>query len=123
MSGGATGTRHSGMVSVDDLEAGMLLAEDVRDQQGRLLMPAATELTDRHLRAFQLWGILGVKIRQPGEPDADAPLPVAPELQAAADAAVRVRMRHNDLADPVIAELFRLCVEREGQRLARSPRG
>lgn len=120
---GTSGARGAGLVAVDDLEAGMLLAEDVRDQQGRLLMPAATELTDRHLRAFQLWGILGVKIRRPGEEPEDAMLQVAPELRAQAEVNVRERLRHNDPADPVMAELQRICVEREGQRLARGSRG
>jgi hypothetical protein len=115
--------RASGLVAVDDLEAGMLLAEDVRDQQGRLLMPAATELTDRHLRAFQLWGILGVKIRRPGEEEAPQDVVVPPELRAEAELIVRERLRHNDASDPVIAELQRICVTRVGQKLVRGPRG
>jgi hypothetical protein len=108
---------------VDDLEAGMMLAEDVRDQQGRLLMPAATELTERHLRAFQLWGIMGVKIRRPGEEDDSAELAVPPALQAEAEEIVRERLRHNNAGHPVIIELQRLCVARVGQRLARGQRG
>lgn len=113
----------AGMVAVDDLEAGMLLAEDVRDQQGRLLMPAATELTERHLRAFQLWGILGVKIRRPGEVEEVGQVTVPPELRAEAEVLVRERLRHNDPSDPVIAELQRICVMRVGQKLARGQRG
>lgn len=112
-----------GIVAVDDLEAGMMLAEDVRDQQGRLLMPAATELTERHLRAFQLWGILGVKIRRPGEVEEPRELAVAPELLAEAEQIVRERLRHNNPSDPVIAELQRICVARVGQKLARGQRG
>lgn len=121
MSGAAGG--RSGLVSVDDLEAGMLLAEDVRDQQGRLLMPASTELTERHLRAFQLWGIMGVKIRRPGEEPETAERDVPPELLAEAEAIVQERLRHNNAADPVIAELRRICVARVGQKLARGQRG
>lgn len=119
----APGGRGAGLVAVDDLEAGMLLAEDVRDQQGRLLMPAATELTERHLRAFQLWGIMGVKIRRPGEEAEAGELQVPPELQAEAEAIVRDRLRHNNAAEPVIAELQRICVARVGQRLVRGQRG
>lgn len=115
--------RSPGLVAVDDLEAGMLLAEDVRDQQGRLLMPAATELTERHLRAFQLWGIVGVKIRRPGEDPDTAAVSVPPELQAEAETIVRGRLRHNNPSHPVIAELQRICVARVGQRLARGQHG
>jgi hypothetical protein len=113
----------SGLVAVDDLEAGMTLAEDVRDQQGRLLMPAATELTERHLRAFQLWGIPGVRIRRPGEEAETTEREVPPELLAEAEAIVQERLRHNNVSDPVIAELRRICVARVGQKLVRGQRG
>jgi hypothetical protein len=105
------------VVSVDDLEAGMLLADEVRDQQGRLLMPAGTELTDRHLRAFQLWGILNVRIRAgDAEPDPDD-IPLTPEQLARGEAVVRGRLRDDNATQPLMVELIRLCSEREGRRL------
>jgi hypothetical protein len=105
------------VVSVDDLEAGMLLAEEVRDQQGRLLIQAGTELTDRHLRAFQLWGILSVKVRAgDAEPDPDD-LPLSAEHLAAGEALVRGRLRDTEVSHPFMAELIRLCTEREARRL------
>jgi hypothetical protein len=109
-------------VAVDDLEPGMLLAEEVRDQQGRLLMPAGTELTDRHLRACQLWGILGVRIRSANaEPD-PADLPVSAELLAEAETLVRDRLRGHDAAHPLTAELIRICSLRTARRLAQERR-
>ena len=41
-------------VSLDDLKPGMTLAADLQEPGGRLLLPAATILTDRHLRYFQM---------------------------------------------------------------------
>lgn len=107
------------MVAVEALEVGMLLADEVRDQQGRLLMPAGTELTERHLRAFQLWGIMTVRIRagdgaEPAEP------PLTPGQLAAGRAVVLGRLRQRDRSHPFLAELVERCAEREARRLARS---
>ena len=94
----------------------MVLAEDVHDQQGRLLLPSGSELTERHLRAFQMWGILTVKVRGAGEEPSE-PV-ISPEILAEAEARVRQRMHNNDLALPVIAEILRFAVQREARLLA-----
>jgi hypothetical protein len=97
----------------------MVLADEVRDQQGRLLMPAGTELTARHLRAFQLWGILGVRIQAGDQAQAPAEPPLSPEQLAQGRAAVLGRLRESDPADPLIAELVQFCAAREARRLSR----
>lgn len=104
-------------ISVDDLEVGMALAEDVHDQLGRLLLPSGTTLTERHLRAFQMWGILTVKVRGIGEAEAPEPV-ISPEIIAQAEALVLERMRHQDLTSPVIQEIIRFTVQREARRIA-----
>jgi hypothetical protein len=114
----AVAGRGTPQVSVDDLEPGMLLAEEVRDQQGRLLMPAGTELTERHLRAFQLWGILSVRIRAADAAPDPAAVPLSPEQLAEGEALVLARLRETDPAHPLIVELVRWCAEREARRLA-----
>ena len=114
----AAAARGTPQVSVDALEPGMLLAEEVRDQQGRLLMPAGTELTERHLRAFQLWGIFNVRIRSADGESDPAEIPVTPAELAEGEALVLARLRDTDPAHPLIAELVRLCAEREARRLA-----
>jgi hypothetical protein len=107
------------MVSVDDLEAGMVLADEIRDQQGRLLMPAGTELTARHLRAFQLWGIFSVRITSGDGGGEPAEPPLTPEQLEAGRAVVVGRLRDTDPVHPFIAELVQLCTVREARRLAR----
>lgn len=110
---------HGVPTPVDDLVAGMVIAEEVRDQQGRLLMPAGTALTDRHLRAFSLWGIMTIRVRgEGGADDAEAPLELTPEQVAEAEAIVRARFPVADLDHPFVAELLRLAALREARRLA-----
>ncbi|HTS87527.1 MAG TPA: hypothetical protein VMG41_03470 [Gemmatimonadales bacterium] len=105
------------LVGVDALHAGMVLAENVHDAQGRLLIPEGTELTDRHLRAFQLWGIPGVRVRQSDFEQTPVRAP-SPECLRQAEAAVRARFGAADLSHPMLSELFRICVQREATRLA-----
>lgn len=47
-----------------DLSVRMVTAEDVHDRNGRLLLNTETELTEKHLRVFKLWGIIDVAIHQ-----------------------------------------------------------
>ena len=108
-------------VSVDDLEPGMVLGEDVHDAQGRLLMPKGTVLTERHLRAFQLWGILSVLVLGP-EGEEPPPAPISPELLARAEELVRRRFRNNDPTHPLIAALIAACTLREARRIADAAR-
>ena len=92
----------------------MVLGEDVHDTQGRLLIPAGTELTARHLRAFQLYGRISVRIRgADAEPE---PSPISPEELAAAEARILPRFRHNALSHPVVAALLRWCVTAEARQ-------
>jgi hypothetical protein len=120
----SSATAGAPLVNVDDLEVGMVLADEVRDQQGRLLMPAGTELTARHLRAFRLWGILGVRIQAKDQAPVPVEPPLSPEQLEQGRAAVLDRLRETDPAHPLIAELVQYCAVREARRLFQeAPRG
>lgn len=106
------------LLAVDDLHPGIAVVEDVYDPQGRLLMSAGTELTERHLRACQLWGITRVRVRAEGlPPETEAGGPT-PEQIAQAELETRARFRNTDPAHPLVVELFRLGVIRAADRLA-----
>lgn len=111
------------LIPAEDLAPGMVLAEEVRDQQGRLLMPAGTELTERHLRAFQLWGIRSVRVFGAGGSQGDPVPELTPAQLAEGEAIVRARFQLHDLRHPLIAELLRLAGRREAVRLAAEARG
>jgi hypothetical protein len=106
-------------VSFDDLKAGMTLAEDLQEPGGRLLLPAATVLTDRHLRYFQMWGIGEAEIEgdAPQAGPSDAQLG-DPALIAEAETRMTSLFRHADITHPVDSQVFRHCVTREVRRLA-----
>ena len=106
-------------VSLEDLKTGMTLAADLLEPGGRLLLPAATVLTDRHLRYFQMWGVGGAEIEgdeaQNGAGESEA---ADPALVAEAEARMASLFRHTDTSHPVVSQVLRHCVAREVRRLA-----
>lgn len=106
-------------VSLDDLKAGMTLAADLQEPGGRLLLPANTVITDRHLRYFQMWGVTDAEIEgdQP-QSGANEANPADPALVAEAEARVASLFRHTDTTHPVVAQVVTHCIAREVRRLA-----
>ena len=97
-------------VNIDNLEAGMVLADDVRDRNGRLLLAKGATIETRHLLIFRTWGVVAAAIEGEEGPSAD-PLPAGisqMELERAREALL-ARYRHVDLNQPVMSELLRLA--------------
>ncbi len=106
-------------VSLDEITAGMTLASDLQEPGGRLLLPASTVLTDRHLRYFQMWGIQEADIEgEPARPDPDHAEAADPVLVAEAEARIASLFRHTDTSHPVVSQVLHHCVRREVRRLA-----
>jgi len=49
-------------VLISELKIGMTLAEDVRNNMGRLLLIKNSKLTEKHIRILKIWGINQIKI-------------------------------------------------------------
>lgn len=94
----------------------MTLKADVCDRSGRLLLPAGAELSGKHLKVFQTWGVSEADIVIDGDEDAEiTPSPATgdPEVIAAAQEEVERLFVHNDPGHPLIKELIRICVSRK----------
>lgn len=104
-----------GIIPTADLTQGMVLAADVHDRSGRLLLGSGTELTVKHIHVFRTWGIIEVKIDGIDE-DAGGPVfpaEVSPDQVKEAEAAIAPRFRHADLTHPVVKELYNLCIQQK----------
>jgi hypothetical protein len=103
------------IVSTENLIPGMLLAADVRDRNGRLLLKAGAELTDKHLYILRTWGIVEAEVVNADENQQASAGAVAmdPELWAGILAEITPLFRHTDLSHPAIKELMRIRVIRE----------
>lgn len=82
-------------IAVDQVQAGMVLAAEVQDRRGRLLIPSGRELDSKHVQALKMWGITRVEI-QGDDPAAEGAQLVSPEMLEAARAILDDRLRNLD---------------------------
>jgi hypothetical protein len=102
-----------GMINLDDVQPGMVLAQDVKDRAGRVLLTANTELTEGHIKIFKKWGILSADIEGVSREEV-----ATNELRAMDPAAVEEArtkaeklFSHADTSHPAMKELFMLCTK------------
>lgn len=110
-----------GLIHLDAVQPGMVLAADVIAAPDRLLLGAGLALTDKHLRILRLWGISEVEVAGDAEGGggADGDGEMDPARVDAIRRHVDELFRLVDPADPVAAELRRLVT----LRLARGAGG
>lgn len=94
----------------------MILAGNVNDRTGRLLLGGGITLTQKHLVVFRTWGIEEVDIEGVGEEGIAMKLPpdVTPDELTAAEEFLKLRhFKHAGLGHPAIRELLRLAALRK----------
>jgi putative nucleotidyltransferase with HDIG domain len=99
-----------GIIKVSHLKPDGLLSKDVKDRNGRLLVPAGTRLTENHIRVIKIWGIVQVEIEAPAEedPTLSSSEMIDPERLNAAEAVLSRRFRLCDREHPAVKELYRI---------------
>lgn len=88
-------------VALDDATAGMMLAQDVRDHQGNVLLAEGASLSDSTLAALRRRGVESVQVE--GDSVSEAELAAARE-QAQARLAQLFRKPHGSPADALLRE-------------------
>ncbi len=100
-----------GLIAVDDLQQGMVLAENVVDVNSRLLLKKGGAIEPKHIRMFKMWGIGEVHIH--GDVDGDGETGSCQNPAKSEETIERITdlYRFNDLNHPVIKQLFTLSVQ------------
>jgi hypothetical protein len=101
-----------GTVPVRDLPVGVLLAEDVVDRSGRVLLRRGSAIEQRHLRILAMWGVTEVAIE--GDAGAQQPpeAPVEDDIRMAAERQTAAIFAHTNRDHPAMVELARLSTAR-----------
>jgi hypothetical protein len=109
-----------GLINLDDLQVGMVIAQAVRDPHGRVLLAPGCELTDKRLRILRMWGITEVDVAgvEREAVAAQAAAELDPAALARAEAETQQLFLHADLAHDAVRELYRHCTLRLARRLA-----
>ena len=101
------------MVPLDNLEPGMVLAANVLDKSGRLLLGEGVVLEAKHLFIFRTWGIVEADIVGAGGANANDLLDdITQEKLDQAKSTLLPLYCHADIEHPAICELLRLAVLR-----------
>jgi len=94
-------------VPTDKLKPGKILAEEVRDINGRLLLARGNEIEDNHIRIFKIWGVSEVNIEGPARGIEKYDPKLNPETFEQIRETVTHLFQHTDLEHPLVKKMFR----------------
>ena len=107
-----------GIVHVDNLRAGLVLREDVRDVSSRLLLSKGMQIKTEHQRIFKIWGVTEVMVEGDQENGTSLELDVDPEVMERIAERLKQVFQHVDRRHPAMKELYRVSVEYHSRRAA-----
>jgi len=98
-------------VQTDKLRPGQVLADEVRDINGRLLLAGGNKIESKHIRIFKIWGISEVNVAEKASPKDNLDPELDPELVEKVQESMSILCRHVDVEHPAIKELVKLAVQ------------
>lgn len=98
-------------VPTDKLKPGKILAEEVRDINGRLLLARGNEIGDNHIRIFKIWGVSEVTVEGPAQGNGKCDPELNPEMIEQVGETVKDLFQHTDLEHPLVKKIFNLAVQ------------
>jgi len=100
-----------GIIHVDRLKENMVLSEDVRDLNTRLLLAKDLKIQSKHVRILKMWGITEVSVvTDEQDYEETTTKEIDPELLERIEESTKHLFHHVDLEHPAMQELFRLSV-------------
>ena len=107
------------LIKINKIEPGMMLAENLKDRNGRFLLPSGASLTARHIKMLKMWGVIEANIEGIIAEDVEdnAISEMDPATIEMAEKMVRGRFRHSNTDYPVTRELFRLCILQKAREM------
>lgn len=106
-------------ISVEQAASGMVLAADVLDRRGRLLIPAGRALAQKHVEALRMWGVERIDVEGDAPRRAASPeIPPALLIQARKEVELLFRNAGDD--HPFLEALKSLSTQRRARAQATS---
>jgi len=98
-------------VPTDKLEPGKILAEEVRDINGRLLLARGNEIGENHIRIFKIWGVSEVTVEGPAQGNDKFEPEISPEIFEQIRETVKDLFQHTDQEHPLVKKIFNLAIQ------------
>jgi hypothetical protein len=107
------------MLNFENLQPGMVLGADVKDRNGRVLLAAGQEITEKSLRVFRMWGVTEADVRGVVQEEVAAMTltEFPPEVLQASETKLAGLFLHCNREHPVIKELLRLTIIRAARKM------
>ena len=100
-----------GIILVNRLKENMVLSEDVRDLNTRLLLKKDLKIQSKHVRILKMWGITEVNVvTDELDYEETTTKEIDPESLERIEESTKYLFHHVDLEHPAMQELFRLSV-------------
>jgi hypothetical protein len=103
----------------------MILAGEVKDRNGRVLLAGGQEITEKHLKIFKTWGVTDANIQGASQEDMVAQdlAEVDPEIHRQAEEVTLTKFRHAGTTHPGLKELARLATMRRVREMTEVKNG
>ena len=100
-----------GTIHINKLKPGMVLDEEVKDINGRLLLKKGKNIQSAHIRIFKIWGVTEVNICGNNGNKNTSGGNVDPEKIEKIKEYTHNLFCHTDLEHPALKEIFRISVQ------------
>ena len=99
-----------GILNLNDLKVGMVLAGDVKNKHGNILIKQGIELTEKHITLLKAWGITEADVAgiDQNQLDREELKALSPEFIEAVESELRDIFPPFD-SHPVMAEIYRIA--------------
>ncbi len=103
-----------GIINLADIQVNMVLAKDIKDRSGRVLLAGGSKINEKHLRVFRMWGVTEADIQgiEKDELTANIAARLDPLLLEEMENKTRERFLDANMENPFNKELFRLVTIR-----------
>jgi HD-like signal output (HDOD) protein len=99
-----------GFVAVDNLEQGMIIGEDVRDINTRLLLSKGQKIDFKHIRVLKIWGVTEVNVVG-AQSDRAAEMVLAdPQKERRIKDVLDTVFKQVNLKNPILNEIYRIAL-------------
>ncbi len=97
-------------ISINDIQTGMILDEEIKNSTGAVLVLAGVEIAEKHIKAMKMWGIPDVRIRTDAAYSDNKNIQnIDLEKIKLSTTIIAKRFTHADLKHPVMRALFKIA--------------